>query len=150
MCNIPFYHNTVAFFTYPMHFRMIAQVHVNFSYKLQVDQLCLGNSICLISLHWHFVKDTHATVSWECGLSGFYPCLIIAQMWPPPHYSLSYALCFFYWWYLSWHSSQNDKQTKPQKPLCLQPASSLTVWPCPANFNCHVNWILEPKHRLNQ
>lgn len=48
-------------------------------------------------------------------------------MCPSPHYSLSYALCVFNWWYLSWHSSWNDRQTKPQKALCLQPASSLTV-----------------------
>lgn len=93
LCNIPFCHNTVKFFTYPQYFRTIAQVHVNFC-KLQVVQLCLGSSICLISLHWHFVKDTHAIVSWESGLSGFYSCLIIAQMCPPPHYSLSYAPWF--------------------------------------------------------
>lgn len=133
----------------PIVFQSDSEVLVSFSCKLQVDQLCLGSRICLICLHWHFVKDAHAIVSWECGLCGFYSCLIIAQMYPPPHYSLSYAL-FFYWWYLSWQSSWNDKQIKPQKPFCLQTASSLTVWPCPANFNCHADWIWEPKHRWNQ
>lgn len=96
LCNIPFNHGTVKFFTYVEYFINVCKCRWTFTVCCRLItslwQQKLFNQPALTFCERHSCCGVlRVSPLWV------YSCLIIAQMCPPipSHYSLSYAPCFF-------------------------------------------------------